>query len=107
MRKNNKFDKVFLVGLIPLSLLCLILTMIGMGIFYAYYKPKSEDKSIPPTSSEHICPKGEKIYIHDTVYIKVPQLCNKPHTQPEEVKPPGSDPQDAINDTNGTVNKEN
>ncbi len=104
MRKNNKFDRIFLVGLIPVSFIVILVVMIALAIFYASDKSKKPDESIPPSSSEHVCPKGEKVYIHDTVYIKVPQACKKQHVQPEEIKPEVSDSQDAINDTNGSGN---
>jgi hypothetical protein len=107
MRKSNKFDKVFLVGLIPLFFLAAIAAMFGIGIFYASNKSKTEEKSVTPSYSEHVCPKREKIYVHDTVYIKVPQLCNKQHVQLDELKTPASNSPDAINDTNGTENREN
>lgn len=85
MKKEAKFTKVFWVGIIPISLISLILLMVILGIFYGLKKDPKLPKSYQQSEAHHVCPAPEKIYIHDTVEIKVPQFCNRKHV--DESKP--------------------
>ena len=75
--------------------------MFIVGSLYAAFK--KQDKGLADINQviiEHVCPKPEKVYVHDTVYIKTPQVCHKEHV-PVENKPIVSE--DA-NDTNRSAN---
>ena len=85
MKKETKFNKIFWVGFIPLSMLCTVLVMVILGIFYGLRKNKSTPVNSTRTEAQHVCPPPQKIYIHDTVEIKVPQFCTRKHA--EENKP--------------------
>ena len=98
MKKNSKFDKIFWVGLIPISIIVIIFMLIVIAFFYTSLKKKDQIPFAETTKSEHVCPKAEKVYIHDTVIVRVPTSCNKQHVQ-DEVQTPD---QQAINDTNGS-----
>lgn len=98
MRKKNKFDKIFLLGLIPMFLLGLLFLAIVIGLIYNSFKSQVILPESPRYEQKHVCPKAEKIYIHDTIRIKVPVNCNKAHVQEE----PAASVNEAPNDTNGT-----
>lgn len=98
MRKKNKFDKIFLIGLVPFLCLGLLIITIVSGIIYGSFNSRVILPETPRYEQKHICPKKEKIYIHDTIRIKVPVNCNKAHVQEE----PAASVNEAPNDTNGT-----
>jgi hypothetical protein len=89
MKKEAKFNKIFWVGFIPISMLCAVLVMVILGIFYGLKKDQRAPAGYNGYSraeSHHVCPPPEKVYIHDTVEIKVPQFCNRKHVE-EPIKP--------------------
>ncbi|MDD1763843.1 MAG: hypothetical protein LUQ70_03900 [Methanobacteriaceae archaeon] len=53
------------------------------------------------TETEHVCPKPEKVYIHDTVEIRVPSTCKKAHVV-AEIKPVSMEGQESNNDSNNS-----
>ena len=100
MKKSNNFNGVFWVGVIPLSLILFIVTMFIVGTVYAAFKkPDRESINKDQVILEHVCPKPEKVYVHDTVYIKTPQTCHREHV-PVENKPIVSESLKGANDTN-------
>ena len=104
MKNNNKFSGVFWVGVIPLALIFFISIMFIVGSLYAAFK--KQDKGLANINQviiEHVCPKPEKVYVHDTVYIKTPQACYKEHV-PVENKPIVSESLKDANDTNRSAN---
>ena len=100
MKKSNNFSGVFWMGVIPLSLIFFILIMFIVGTIYAAFK-KQDNRSVDINQViiEHVCPKPEKVYVHDTVYIKTPQTCHREHV-PIENKPIVSESLKGANDTN-------
>jgi hypothetical protein len=106
MRNNNKFSGVFWVGVIPLSLIFFISIMFIVGSLYAAFKKQDKDNGLADINQviiEHVCPKPEKVYVHDTVYIKTTQACHKEHV-PVENKPIVSESLKDANDTNRSAN---
>lgn len=95
---KNKFNNIFLVGLIPVFLVLFFLVFLAVGIFYGVYRSKPVLAQTPREKYVHICPKTEKIYVHDTIRIKVPVPCKKDHVQEESSPSVQEDPKD----TNGT-----
>jgi len=98
MKKRSKFDSIFLVGLIPFFFIALFVVLLAIAIGYSISRDKRALPGEHSYKSEHVCPKEEKIYIHDTVFVKVPISCNKVHVQ-EDTK---TSVQEAPNDTNKT-----
>ena len=100
MKKSNKFSGVFWVGVIPLSLIFFVVMMFIVGTLYAAFK-KSDSGLVDRNQViiEHVCPKPEKVYVHDTVYVKTPQTCHREHV-PVENKPIVSESLKGANDTN-------
>ena len=100
MKKSNNFRGVFWVGVIPLSLIFFIVTMFIVGTVYAAFKkPNEESINKDQVIPEHVCPKPEKVYVHDTVYVKTPQVCHREHV-PVNNNPIVSEPLKDANDTN-------
>jgi hypothetical protein len=100
MKKSNNFNGVFWVGVIPLSLIFFIVTMFIVGTVYAAFKkPSRELVDKNQVIEEHVCPKPEKVYVHDTVYVKTPQVCHREHV-PVNNNPIVSEPLKGANDTN-------
>jgi len=100
MKKSNNFSGVFWMGVIPLSLIFFIIIMFAVGTLYAAFK-KPDKESVNPNQivQEHVCPKPEKVYVHDTVYIKTPQACHREHVSIEN-KPIIPESSKGSNDTN-------
>jgi hypothetical protein len=104
MKKSNNFSGVFWMGVIPLSLIFFVIMMFIIGTVYATFKkPDSGLVDRNQVIVEHVCPKPEKVYVHDTVYIKIPQVCHKEHFSAES-KPVVSEPTKSANDTNNADN---
>jgi hypothetical protein len=100
MKKSNNFNGVFWVGVIPLSLIFFIVMMFIIGTAYvAFKKPSSELVDKNQVIVEHVCPKPEKVYVHDTVYVETPRVCHKEHVSPN-IKPIVSETLKGSNDTN-------
>ena len=100
MKKSNNFKGVFWVGVIPLSLIFFIVMMFIIGTVYATFKKQTKESvNTDQIVQEHVCPKPEKVYVHDTVYIKTPQACHREHV-PVENKPIVSESSKGANDTN-------
>jgi flagellar basal body-associated protein FliL len=82
--KNNKFNTIFWVGLIPVIVIAFVVIVIIFGMLYADFRAKPDRYSISVTHEEKVDPpKPEKIYIHDTVYVNVPQPCRREHVSSE------------------------
>lgn len=102
MKKEAKFNKIFWVGLVPLSVIVFLFVMLIIGIIYGLRKDDVVRMgSGNEKEADHVCSKAdpEKIYIHDTVYIKTPQACRREHVQ-VDTKPIVSEPLKDANDTN-------
>jgi hypothetical protein len=97
MKKNSKFNGIFWVGIIPIIFIAVIIIMITSGILYSVFRTKPDHSVTENTSVKQDPPKPEKVYIHDTVYIKVPQVCHKEHV---ENKPVSAEQLKDANDTN-------
>jgi hypothetical protein len=80
--------------------------MITFGILYSVFKTKPDHSVTETTQVKSDPAKPEKIYIHDTVYIKVPQVCHKEHVSSES-KTIVSEPAKDANDTNNADNSIN
>jgi len=107
MKKSNKFRKVFWTGVIPLSLIFFIITMFIVGTLYATLKKKdSVPVKVNQVMVEHVCPKPEKVYVHDTTYVKPPQACNRKHVNVDK-KPIVSESLKNVNDTNNASGSTN
>lgn len=103
--KKNKFNGAFWAGIVPLVFLSFLVTMISFGILYAIFK-KAPDRSVTETPLvKQDTPKPEKIYIHDTVYQKVPQVCHRQHVP--DNKQADQEPTKDANDTNNADNSIN
>lgn len=104
MRKN-KFNGVFWVGIVPVAIVTFLVIMISFGVLYAVFK-KTPNRAVTETSSvKQDTAKPEKIYIHDTVYMKVPQVCRKQHVS--DNKQADQEPTKDANDTNNADNSIN
>ena len=102
MKKEAKFNKIFWVGLVPLSVIVFLFVMLIIGIIYGLRKDDVVRMgSGNEKSADHVCSKTdpEKIYIHDTVYLKTPQSCRREHVQ-VDTKPIVSESLKDANDTN-------
>jgi hypothetical protein len=104
MRKTNKFKNIFWVGIIPISLASFVVIMIALGVLYSAFKKKPDQSVTEIPLIKQDTPKPEKIYIHDTVYLKVPHVCHKEHV---ESKPVVAEPAKDANDTNNADNSIN
>jgi hypothetical protein len=103
--KKNKFNGIFWVGIVPIIFIGFVLIMIASAILYSAFRTKP-DHSVTETSSvKQDAPKPEKVYVHDTVYIKVPQACHREHVS--ENKQVASEPTKDANDTNNADNSLN
>lgn len=103
--KKNKFNGVFWVGIVPVSIVAFLVIMISFGVLYAVFK-KPTNRAVTETSSvKQDTAKPEKIYIHDTVYMKVPQVCHKQHVS--DNKQVELEPAKDVNDTNNADNSTN
>ena len=93
MKKEAKFNKIFWVGLVPLTIIFALVVMLVVGIAYASTKKKNQVLVNENIKEEaHVCAKAdpEKIYVHDTVYLK--SRCNKEHVvQTKTITPSTSD----------------
>jgi hypothetical protein len=99
--KNNKFNAIFWVGVIPIIFSLIIITS---GILYSAFGTKNNHSVTEITSAKQDPHKPEKVYIHDTVYVKVPQVCHKEHV---ENKPVTSGQTKDVTDTNDAGNSTN
>jgi hypothetical protein len=100
MKKSNKFSGLFWVGVIPISLIFFIIMMFFIGTIYAAFKsPADKSVNMDQVVPEHVCPKPEKVYIHDTVYVKTPQVCHREHV-PVNNNPIVSESLKGTSDTN-------
>jgi hypothetical protein len=104
MKKNSKFNGIFWVGIIPIVFIAVIIIMITSGILYSVFRTKEDHSVTEITSVKQDPPKPEKVYVHDTVYIKVPQVCHKEHV---ENKPVTSGQTKDVTDTNDADNSIN
>ena len=98
--KNNKFNAIFGVGVIPVIIIAFFGIMIVTGILYSAFRAKPDESIISVIGGAKVdLHKPEKVYIHDTVYVKVPQVCHREHVSSED-KPITSEPIKDNNDTN-------
>ncbi len=104
MRKSNKFRTVFWVGVIPVSIISLFVIMIAFASLYSTFKKKPDQSVSEMPQMKKDQPKPEKIYIRDTVYLKVPQVCHKEHVESKSVV---AEPTKDANDTNNADNSIN
>jgi hypothetical protein len=82
--KNNKFNAILWIGLIPVIFIAFVVLTIISGVLYSAFKAKPDRYNILVTHEQKVDPpKPEKIYIHDTVYVDVPQPCRKEHVSSE------------------------
>jgi hypothetical protein len=104
MRKSNKFRTVFWVGIIPISLVSLFVILMVFASVYSAFKEKPDQSVAEMPQIKKDLPKPEKIYIRDTVYLKVPQVCHKEHVESKSVV---AEPTKDANDTNNADNSIN
>lgn len=103
MKNKNNFRGLFWVGIVPISIIALLILMILTGVLYTVTKSPSQGSDESVTLKEtHICPKKEIVYIHDTVRIKVPQACHREHVSLDAKPPVSQESLKGINDTNNT-----
>ena len=102
MKKPNKLQNLFLVGLIPIIIGAAFLGLILFGAFHTK-KVSAETGRInkPLEDSVHVCPKPETVTIHDTVYVE----CKRRHYEPKKETETVSEPVSLRNDTNLTEKK--
>ena len=82
MKKPNKLQGLFYVGLIPLVIVFAFLSLILFGLFHT--KSASAEVTIKtPREEEHVCPKPEKIVVRDTVFIE----CKRRHYEQKKETP--------------------
>jgi hypothetical protein len=104
MKKSSKFNGIFWVGVIPVVFISFIVIMITSGILYASFRSKPDHSVTETHTAKQDTPKPEKVYIHDTVYIKVPQVCHKEHVESKSIV---AEPAKDANDTNNADNSIN
>ena len=97
MKKPNKLQTLFYLGLIPLVICVGFLGLILFGVFHTKSASASITNPVLKTEIEerHVCPKAEKIIVTDTVFIE----CKRRHYE-QKKEAPIAEPQVLRTDTN-------
>lgn len=99
MKKPSKLQGLFYLGLIPILIIGAFLGLILFGVFHTKSASAGINNPVLKTNIEetHVCPKPEKVVVHDTIFIE----CKRKHYEPKK-ETPVSEPQVLRTDTNSS-----